>query len=116
MARLTYVKVNDNTITIDLHNGYTVMAMSRWDPKSHGYTTTLYLKDNTIDTLQLILDAEKLEFHANYKTINSAILKYVSACLDEGFFEPYIEGYAFEQKCINSGYNLIEKERLSHAS
>lgn len=116
MERLTYVKVNDNTITIDLHNGYTIMAMSRWEPKIHGYITTLYLKDNTIDTLQLILDADELEFHANYKTINSAILKYVGTCLEEGFFEPYIENYAFEQKCINSGYDLIEKERMSHAS
>ena len=116
MERLRWNKVNDNTITIDLHNGYTVMAMSRWEPKIHGYITTLYLKDNTIDTLQLILDAEEIEFHANYKTINSAILKYVGTCLEEGFFEPYIVNYAFEQKCINSGYNLIEKERLSHAS
>ena len=116
MGKLRWNKVNDNTITIDLLNGYTVMAMSRWEPKTKSYITTLYLKDNTIDTLQLILDAEELEFHANYKTINSAILKYVSTCLDEGFFEPYIEGYAFEQKCIDSGYDLVEKERMSHAS
>lgn len=116
MERLRWYKINDSTIGIDLHNGYTVVAMSRWEPKIQGYITTLYLKDNTIDTLQLILDAEDLEFHANYKTINSAILKYVGTCLEEGFFEPYIENYAFEQKCINSGYDLVEKERMSHAS
>lgn len=116
MGKLRWNKVNDNTITIDLRNGYTVMAMSRWEPKTQSYITSLYLKDNTIDTLQLILDAEELEFHANYKTVNSAILKYVGTCLDEGFFEPYIENYAFEQKCIDSGYTLAEKERMAHAS
>lgn len=116
MNKLTYVKVNDNVITINLHNGYTVMAISKWEPQIKGYITTLYLKDNTIDTLQLILGAENLEFHTNYKTINSAILKQVGTYLDKGFFDSYIETYAFEQRCINSGYNLIEKERLSHAS
>ena len=116
MERLRWNKVNDNTITIDLYNGYTVMAMSRWEPKRHGSTTTLYLKDNTIETLQLIPKAESLEFNATYKTINSAILKQVSTYLNEGFFNDCIDTYAFEQKCINSGYDLIEKERMSHAS
>ena len=116
MERLRWNKVNDNTITIDLHNGYTVMAMSRWEHKTQNYTTTLYIKDNTIETLQLIPEAESLEFNVTYKTINSAILKQVSTYLSEGFFDKYIDTYAFEQKCINSGYDLIEKERMSHAS
>ena len=116
MERLRWNKVNDNTITIDLHNGYTIMAMSRWEPTKHYYITTLYLKDNTIDTLHMILDAEKLEFHATYKTINSAILKQVSTYLEEGFFNSCIADYEFEQRCINSGYELLEKERMSHAS
>ena len=116
MEKLRWNKVNDCTITIDLHNGYTIMAMSRWESKIHGYITTLYLKDNTIDTLHMILKAENLEFHATYKTINSAILKQVSAYLEEGFFDSYITDYEFEQRCINSGYELLEKERLSHAS
>ena len=116
MSKLTYIKVNDNVITIDLHNGYSIMAMSRWEPKNHNYITTLYLKDNTIDTLQLIQGAENIEFNATYKTINSAILKQVSTYLNDGFFKDYIDTYAFEQKCINSGYDLVEKERLFHAS
>lgn len=112
MERLTYVRVNDNTITIDLLNGYTIMAMSRWEPKLHGYITTLYIKDNTIDTLQLIPEAESLEFIANYKTINSAILRQVSTYLNKGFFDNCIDTYAFEQKCIDSGYNLVEQKRI----
>ena len=116
MERLRWNKINDSTIGIDLHNGYTVVAMSRWEPKTQNYTTTLYIKDNTIETLQLIPKAESLKFNATYKTINSAILKQVSTYLNEGFFEDCIDTYAFEQKCINSGYDLIEKERMSHAS
>lgn len=114
MDKLTYVKVNDNVITIDLHNGYTVMAISKWEPKIKGYITSLYLKDNTIDTLQLILGAENIEFHANYKTINSAILKQVSTYLEEGFFDYYINTYEFEQQCIHDGYVMLENERLNN--
>lgn len=113
MDKLTYVKVNDNVITIDLHNGYTIMAISKWQPKIKGYTTILYLKDNTIDTLHLVLGAENLEFHASYKTINSAILKQVGTYLEEGFFDSYIIDYEFEQQCINDGYTMVENERLN---
>ena len=121
MEKLRWKKVNDNTITIDLLNGYTVTAMSRWEPKIQGYITTLYLKDNTIETLQLIPEAENLEFHANYKTINSAILKQVGTYLDNGFFEHYINTYKFEQQCIHDGYVMLENERsnndiFNHAS
>lgn len=113
MDKLTYKKINDNVITIDLHNGYTVMAISKWEPKIKGYITTLYLKDNTIDTFQLILGAENIKFHANYKTINSAILKQVGTYLEEGFFDSYINTYEFEQNCIHSGYVELENKRYN---
>lgn len=108
MNKLIYKKVNDNVIMIDLHNGYTIMAISSWQPKTSSYLTSLYLKDNTIDTLQLILNADNMEFHANYKTINSAILKKVATYLEEGFFDDCIESYRFEQECVSNGYCKLE--------
>ena len=91
MQKLKYEKYRNSNeiITIDLHNGYTVIAISTGENGS--YITTLFLKENTIDTWKLIENAENLEFHANQNTINSAILKKVSSFLEEGCFDYYIQ-------------------------
>ena len=114
MQRLKYEKFNNSNdvITIDLHNGYTVIAVTGFDIENGIYTTTLFLKDNTIDTWKLIENAENLEFHANHNAINSAILKQVSTFLQEEFFNYYIQRYEYEMKCFDKGNSIYEKERL----
>lgn len=108
--RLKYEKVNNSNdvITIDLHNGYTVMAISGHVEEE--YTTTLSLKDNEIDTWREIEDS--ITFVANYKTINSAILKHVSTLMDSGKMDEYIEILNFELECTERGIEIVEKERL----
>ena len=115
MQRLKYEKFNNtnDVITIDLHNGYTVIAVTGFDVENMAYTTTLFLKENTIDTWKLIEKAENLEFHANQNTINSAILKQVSSFLQDGFFDYYIQRYEYEMKCFDVGNDLAESERLN---
>lgn len=115
MQRLKYEKFNNSNevITIDLHNGYTIIAVTGFDVKTKTYITTLFLKDNTIDNWKLIENAENLEFHANQNTINSAILKKVFAFLEEGFFDYYIQRYEYEMKCFDIGNDLAESERLN---
>ena len=114
MQKLKYEKINNSNevITIDLHNGYSVIAITGFDAENKVYITTLFIKDNTIDTWKLIEKADKLVFHANNNTINSAILKQVSTFLDEGFFDYYIQRYEYEMNCFDVGNNLAEKERL----
>ena len=114
MQRLKYEKYNNSNdaITINLHNGYTVIAITGFNIENRVYTTTLFLKDSTVDTWKLIENAENLEFHANQNTINSAILKQVSAFLDEGFFNYYIQRYEYEMKCFDKGNSIYEKERI----
>ena len=114
MQRLKYEKFNNSNdvITIDLHNGYTVIAITGFNAENRVYTTTLFLKENTIDTWKLIENAENLEFHVNHNTINSAILKQVSTFLQEGFFDYYIQRYEYEMKCFDKGNSIYEKERL----
>ena len=114
MQRLKYEKFNssNDVIAIDLHNGYTVIAVTGFNTENKVYTTTLFLKENTIDTWKLVENAEILEFHANQNTINSAILKKVSEFLKEGFFDYYIERYEHELKCFDIGNEIAEKERL----
>ena len=114
MQRLKYEKFNNSNevITIDLHNGYSVIAITGFDVENKVYITTLFLKDNTIDTWKLIEKAENLEFHANQNTIDSAILKKVSSFLEEGFFDYYIQRYEYEMKCFDIGDEIKQKERL----
>ena len=115
MQKLKYEKFNNSNdvITIDLYNGYTVIAITGFDAENRVYTTTLFLKENTIDTWKLIESTENLEFHANQNTINSAILKQVSTFLEEGFFNYYIQRYEYELNCFDIGNDLIERERLN---
>lgn len=116
MSKLTYTKIGNDTIAIDLQNGYTIIAMELFNREIRGYEVTFYIKDNTVNILDLIEKQEKVEFNANYISINSAILKYVATLLFDGFFDYYIRRYDYITKCFDRGHELFEKERISNAS
>lgn len=112
MDKLTYTRFANNAITIDLHNGYTVIAMKLFDRSTGNYEVTLYIKDNTINLLDLIEAQEKVTFYADNRTINSSILNYIAHLLSDGFFDYYINRYNYMMKCFDRGNELFEKERL----
>lgn len=111
MNKLTYTRLGDSVIAIDLKNGYTVIALYGWYKGT--YYSRFLLKDNQIDNWSLIEKLEKVNFEkANYNTIRSAILKYVAALLDENFFDYYVKRYEYEVKCFEFGNEHYEKEKL----
>ena len=118
MQRLTYkeYKGNKDILLIDLHNGYTIVAIKIWNSDKHKYIVELRIKENTIEKWDLIEKAEALEFDVDYKIINKAILKQVSNFLSEGFFEYYIDRYEYENKCIEKGNEIYENEILDEKS
>lgn len=113
---LTYKRYKnaENIISINLNNDYSVIAVWSYDSTDNYYDTTLFLKENTIDKLDLIKD--DLIFYATRKTINSAILKQVATYLDESFFEYYIRRYEYDLKCCEIGNEEIKKEQFFNAS
>lgn len=111
MNKLTYTKIGNDTISIDLHNGFTIVAMELYDYDSRNYKVSLYIRDNTTTLLDLIEKQENVEFDTTYKSINSAVLKYVAELLSEGFFNYYIKRYDYMIKCFDKGHELFEKER-----
>lgn len=115
--RLKYDKYRgmDNIITIDLHNGYTIIALIGKD-ENDTYDVCLMLKENTVDTWTLIEKAEHLIFNATDKTIYSAILKTVGTYLQEGFFDYYINRYEYELNCFDIGNGIEEEKRLGEKS
>ena len=118
MQRLTYkeYKGNKDILLIDLHNGYTIVAIKIWNSDKHKYIVELRIKENTIEKWDLIEKAEALEFDVDYKIINKAILKQVSNFLYEGFFKNYRDRYEYENKCIEKGNEIYENEILDEKS
>ena len=106
--RLKYEKWNgcDNVIIIDLHNGYSVIAI--WSQNENEFTVTLHLKENSIDRWDLIVDDWK--FNATKGTINAAILRTVADSLENGFFESSIERSNYYIECENIGSNIKESK------
>ena len=106
--RLKYEKWNncDNVIIIDLHNGYSVIAI--WSQNEQEFSVTLHLKENTTDMWDLIVD--DWSFTANQKTIHAAILKSVADSLENGFFNKFIERNEYYFKCSQLGCDLLDKE------
>lgn len=112
MDKLTYKRINDNLIMIDLHNGYTIIAIISWQKESHDYDVQLMLKKDNIDTWSLIEQAEHLIFETNYKFIYNAVLKQVAKYFEEGFFDYYIQRFEFEQKCFSKGIEVFKDEGI----
>lgn len=112
--RLKYEKFRNtnNIITIDLHNGYTTIAIIGKD-KNDAYDIQLMLKENTVDTWTLIEKAEHITIHSDENRIYSAILKIVGTYLQEGFFDYYINRYEYELKCFEIGNEVEETKKLS---
>ena len=107
--RLTYENYNGckDIITIDLHNDYTVIAIKSWNPEN--FRVEFHLKEKTTDMWQLIQDATTV-FHADNRTINSAILKHVSTRFADGFYDYFIERYEYDLKCFDIGNNAFSED------
>jgi hypothetical protein len=114
MEKLTYqhFKSNDSVI-IDLHNGYSIIAFKKYISEDNQYEVALYLKDNVVDDLYCIEDKDNIRFNATQKTINSAILKTVATLLFDGFFKKYIDRINYMMECFNKGDEIFCRERTS---
>lgn len=115
--RLKYNKYKgiDNIIIIDLHNGYTTIAIIGKD-ENDTFDVCLMLKENTVDTWTLIEKAEHIIIHSDENRIYSAILKIVGTYLQEGFFDYYINRYEYELNCFEIGNEIEEENRLGEKS
>lgn len=112
MEKLTYKEYRgcENIIEIDLHNGYSIIAIKIWNHEKKNYTVELRLTDNVIPKWDLMDDYQSIEINTNYKFINSAILKEIAAINENSGFEKEIKRMNYETKCFERGNNLYEDE------
>ncbi|GEM_PF-818939 len=109
---LRYETEANVTVSIDLQNGYSVIAMARWDNEKKKYYTTLLLHENTVSKWDLIEEAANVEIESDMKTIKRDMAQYVTDLLTDGFFKKYIDRYEYELKCFDRGFEVLARERL----
>lgn len=107
--KLRYEKMNDNVVTIDLQNEYTVIAIIGRHTENSSFFT-LFLKDNQIDDWKLIEDVV-VDIPHKSKNVYTYLLKWVDIKLEEGFFDFYIDRCKYEMACFERGNELFESER-----
>lgn len=105
---MKYEIIGDTSITIDLHNGYSILAMSRWDKEERLYNTTLYIKKNDIDRFDLIDLMLRVETD-NKKELCMEILK----CVENTDLTYYVNRTKYELDCFERGNALYEREKLN---
>ena len=109
---LRYEIIGNIVLNINLHNGYSVMTIAKWNRETEKYTTTLYLNNNkfNINHFDLIEDFKNFELGSDIKTVKTDITAIVTELLSDGFFDKYIKRYEYEQKCFELGNAAIENQ------
>lgn len=108
-----YQKIAPTVISIDLHNGYTIVAIENFNPKNSSLHVTLYIKDNTVDMLDLMEDFDSVEIEYN-KSTHISTLKYIATEFSQDKFNKYIERYDYIMKCIDRGNEMFEEEGFAN--
>ena len=111
MEKLTYERIADVTLKIDLHNGYEVVALAIHNFETKKYEVSLYIQDKQVDNLILMEEFLNVEFKASNKNICAAILKYVAHNFENFNFDKYIARCKYEQQCFEEG-DYLAKNRI----
>ena len=115
MERLRYEKIAESVISVDLHCGYTIVALRQWVKNKKCYIVTLYLKDNTVDFLDLMEELENVKVFVDSKderTVNREIAQKITELYDSGQCAKYIERYEYTMRSFNIGNEILAaKER-----
>lgn len=107
---LRYEIIGNVTLKINLHNGYAVIAIAKWNRETEKYFVSFYLQDvkHNINHFDLIEDCENLEFDSDIKSIKTDITSFVTTLLSENTLDKYIARYEYEQKCFEIGITEME--------
>lgn len=66
---LRYEFIGSNVISININNGFSVIAITKWDREENTYRMSLYLKGDTYDILDLIEEKENIKINTDKKTL-----------------------------------------------
>lgn len=105
---LRYEFIGSNVISINLKNGYSVIAVTKWDRDENTYRMNLYLKGDTYDVWDLIEEKENIKINTDKKALFYNVSKIVTGYHLEGLFDHYIKRYDYMMKCFDKGNEFFE--------
>ena len=110
---LKYKNIATVVISVDLHNDYSIVAFANWNKEFNIYESSLYIKRDDIDILELIESCERIQLeNSDSKSIRTDIATWITDLNNNQFFDYYINRFEYEQECSYKGFELVEKERL----
>lgn len=109
---MRYKKEANMALSVDLQNGYIIIAMSTWT--GNNYSVDLYIKHNTIDLLDCMENYKNIKFVPSSKNIYSEITLWITNEFKAGRFDYYIETYNYQIKCFDKGNEFFENERMKN--
>ena len=94
MSKLTYNKIVNSAIEIDLHNDYSAIAVVlQKDNTKDKHIISFYLKGHKTNAVIPIDELEEITFNVEFNKLYPEILKYTSTLLRDRNFDRYIEKY-----------------------
>ena len=94
MNRLTYNKIVNSAIEINLHNNYSAIAVIlQKDNIKDKYIVSYYLKGHDANVIIPIDELGEIAFNVEFNRLYPEILKYTSTLLRDGIFDKHIEKY-----------------------
>lgn len=101
MEKLFYKNLANINVLIDLNNGYSVVAIGKYDNATSGYIITLWIKCNAVDRFDLMEDLKlNIKTHQkNHGFVKHEILKNVVEMNSKHEFDRYIERTEHELNC-----------------
>lgn len=110
---LKYKNIATVVISVDLHNDYSIIAFANWNKELNLYESSLYIKRNDIDILELIESCERIQLeNSDSKSIRMDTATWITDLNNRKFFDYYINRFEYEQVCSYKGFEFVEKERL----
>lgn len=107
--KLYYNKIAGEALSIDIHNGYSVIVMPYFQREDQKYHVNFYLKDNNVDILDLIDDQKDTVLEVENTALNSTILRTVSEWLNNGWYNGYIKRYDYMLRCFDKGHEILDE-------
>ena len=109
MKRLTYTKIINSAIEIDLQNGYSIIAVSLTQYKKEKQIVSFYLKSESTNAIIPIDELQEVIFEVEISKLYPEILKYTASLLNDGTLNYYIERYnQYIIECFHEFHNILK--------
>lgn len=105
-----YENLGNCVIEIALQGEYEIIAISNYDKVTKNNYATFYLKDKTVDMLDLMEDFASVEFGNDITALKKNIAIYITEAFNSGKFDKYFNRYARSMECFAIGNDILEKE------